>query len=73
MNMDINKFPKVQTNYVLLFGNSRFPSQVKIVIPLKYKDSNGKMINHKIGILIGLKTMASWDIGICTLELTNMK
>ena len=69
MGLDLQQMPKVKTNDVFLFGPSRFPSQGKIVIPLKYKDTEGNihyketeihLIEHTIGILIGLDTMDEW-------------
>ena len=69
MGLELEKMPKVKTNDVFLFGPSRYPSQGKIVIPLKYKDTEGTLhyketevhlIKHKIGILIGLNTMDEW-------------
>ena len=75
MNMDINKMPRVMTRDVFVFGVSKFPTLGKIVIPLKYRDVEGNMvyresechlINHSIGILIGLETQASWGAWLGT-------
>ena len=63
--MELDKMPKVMTRDVFVFGKSKLPSLGKIVIPLKYKDKEGNflvrdtechLINHNIGILIGLET-----------------
>jgi len=75
MNMDINKMPRVMTRDVFVFGTTKFPTLGKIVIPLKYRDIEGKMIyresechliNHSIGILVGLETQASWGAWLGT-------
>ena len=75
MNLDIEKMPRVKTNDVFVFGSSRFPTLGKIVIPIKYKNTKGKkvyketechLINHNIGILIGLQTMQSWGAWLGT-------
>ena len=75
MNMDINKMPRVMTRDVFVFGKTKFPTLGKIVIPLKYRDVEGKMvyresechlINNSIGILVGLETQASWGAWLGT-------
>ena len=78
MNLDINKMPRVITRDVFVFGSSKFPTLGKIVIPLKYKDIEGEyvykeaechLINHNIGILVGLETQASWGTWLGTKNL----
>ena len=75
MNLDINKMPKVMTRDVFVFGSSKFPTLGKNVISLKYKDIEGVMvykeaechlINHNIGIFVGIKTQASWGAWLGT-------
>ena len=66
MGLELKNMPKEMTNNVFLFENSRYPTQGKILIPIKYEDTEGNihyketeihLINHSIGILIGLDTL----------------
>merc|ERR1712173_106095 len=69
MGISLDQMPRVMTNDVFMFGASKFPTKGKIVVPIKFKDTQGRihykefevhLIDHKIGILIGLNTLDKW-------------
>ena len=71
MGLKLDDMPRVQTMDVFCFGPvSRYPTKRKIRIPIKYKDTEGKihyletdihLNEYQIGILIGLDTLDQWN------------
>ena len=69
MGLSLEAMPKVMTNDVFLFGTTKFPTKGKIVVPLKIMDTEGHihykeceihLIEHTIGLLVGLNTLDKW-------------
>ena len=43
MGLSLDQMPRVMTNDVFMFGASKFPTKGKIVVPIKFKDTQGRI------------------------------